>query len=349
MQNKQLVFEVLDNAETIGLQLRAARLNHGLSLQDVSNKLNISTHYLSKLEAGQFSGLPGSAYAIGFLRSYANLVDIDAEYLVATYNGLSDRADSPNFDKMPMMVMPPQRSAPAIASIVIVLLGLAYGGWHLMNDADFIDESGTKIVAGMLPSSSPSMSQRLLYSETEEVKLAVADFEPRLEKAPVLVSAPEMQMEKQELTSVPMQDVKKVALPKSNPNRFTAEKDLAQRLVPIAPDELEPQTVLKPGNLPLQTNAAIATLRDPEGEIIISAVAVSWLEIIRSDGKTVIAKLMRPGDNYVVDSSSQFYLSTGNAGGLVVVVGGDQPRSIGKVGEVIRDMPLVSVKLRKML
>ena len=48
-------------------------------------------------------------------------------------------------------------------------------------------------------------------------------------------------------------------------------------------------------------------------------------------------------------SGSQLYLSTGNAGGLMVVVGGDQPRSMGGVGEIIRDLPLVSDKLRKML
>jgi cytoskeleton protein RodZ len=344
VRDKQLVFEGLDNAETIGLELRAARLKHGLSLQDVAKKLNISMHYLSKLEAGQFSGLPGSAYATGFLRSYANLVDLDAECLVATYNGLSDRAESPNFDKMPMTARPSQRSAPAIASMIVVLSGIVYGGWYIMNDAHSIDQSDAETVVGTPPLSSPSMSQRLVNSKTEDVKLAVADFEQRLEKAPVLVSAPQTQ----ELTSVLIQDVKNFALPKSNPNRLTADKNLAQRLAPVTPDVREPQTVSKPENPSLQTNAAIATLRDPAKEIVISAVAASWVEIIRSDGEKVITKLMRPGESYVVDSGSQLYLSTGNAGGLMVVVGGDQPRSMGKVGEIIRDMPLVSHKLRKM-
>ena len=88
MRNKQLIFEGLDNAESIGLKLRAARLNHGLSLQDVSKKLNISMRYLSEMEAGQFDGLPGSVYVTGFLRSYANLVDLDADNLLAiqSYN-----------------------------------------------------------------------------------------------------------------------------------------------------------------------------------------------------------------------------------------------------------------------
>ncbi len=97
----------------------------------------------------------------------------------------------------------------------------------------------------------------------------------------------------------------------------------------------------------MQSNAAVATLRDPAQEITIRAVAASWVEIIRSDGESVMTKLMRAGDSYVVDSSSKFYLSTGNAGGLVVILGDETPRPMGKSGEIIRDMPLISINCGK--
>ena len=42
-------------------------------------------------------------------------------------------------------------------------------------------------------------------------------------------------------------------------------------------------------------------------------------------------------------------MSTGNAGGLTVVIGTDDPLSMGDIGEGVRDLPLVTEKLRKSL
>ena len=69
----------------------------------------------------------------------------------------------------------------------------------------------------------------------------------------------------------------------------------------------------------LNSNRAIANLRDPEKEIIIRAVAASWVEIVRDNGEEVLAKLMQAGDSYVVEGNTRLFLSTGNAGGLTVV------------------------------
>ena len=90
-------------------------------------------------------------------------------------------------------------------------------------------------------------------------------------------------------------------------------------------------------------------MRDPGQEITIRAVASSWVEIIRNDGGAVMTKLMRAGDSYVVDVESSVYLSTGNAGGLVVIVGDDKPRPVGRIGEIVRDLPLTAETLRETL
>ena len=60
-------------------------------------------------------------------------------------------------------------------------------------------------------------------------------------------------------------------------------------------------------------------------------------------------KLMQAGDSYVVEGNTRLFLSTGNAGGLTVVIGTDDPLSMGDIGEIVRDLPLVTEKLRKSL
>jgi cytoskeletal protein RodZ len=96
-------------------------------------------------------------------------------------------------------------------------------------------------------------------------------------------------------------------------------------------------------------NSAIANLRDPAQEITIRAVAASWVEIVRDNGEEVMAKLMQAGDSYVVEGNTRLYLSTGNAGGLEIVIGSDDPRPIGETGQIVRDLPLVTDKLRQTL
>ena len=96
-------------------------------------------------------------------------------------------------------------------------------------------------------------------------------------------------------------------------------------------------------------STAVANLRDPGQEITIRAVAASWVEIVRDNGEEVMAKLMQAGDVYVVDGNMNLYLSTGNAGGLTVVIGVSDPLPVGGIGEIVRDLPLSTAKLHKLL
>ena len=92
--------------------------------------------------------------------------------------------------------------------------------------------------------------------------------------------------------------------------------------------------------------AAVATMREPAQEITIRAIASSWVEVVRSDGTTVLKKLMRAGDIHIVDDSSGLYLSTGNAGGIEILSGENEIITIGSVGEIVRDLPLAKSRLR---
>lgn len=61
----------------VGDTLRAAREARGLSLADVADKTRITQRHLALIEDGDFAGLPGRTYAIGFARNYAKAVGLD--------------------------------------------------------------------------------------------------------------------------------------------------------------------------------------------------------------------------------------------------------------------------------
>jgi cytoskeleton protein RodZ len=68
--------------DTVGQDLRAARLRRGDDLATVSRSLKIRKDHLEAVEEDNFADLPGKTYAIGFVRSYAGYLGLDAVQMV---------------------------------------------------------------------------------------------------------------------------------------------------------------------------------------------------------------------------------------------------------------------------
>ena len=75
-------------------------------------------------------------------------------------------------------------------------------------------------------------------------------------------------------------------------------------------------------------------------KIEIIATSDSWVEIKDTAGVLIMRKVLRPGDKYKVPEESDLVLSTGNAGGLTVIIGGKKVRVLGRNAEVQRNIPL---------
>ena len=86
--------------------------------------------------------------------------------------------------------------------------------------------------------------------------------------------------------------------------------------------------------------AAQATSRLPEKEVIIKAIASAWIEVTRADGEVLVTKLMRDGDELVLSTIDDLFLSTGNAGGLRLEMMNLLAFDAGQTGEILRDLRL---------
>jgi cytoskeleton protein RodZ len=69
----------------IGETLREARMRQGLDIADVEERTKIRARYLRALENEEWGLLPGSTFVKTFLRTYAELVGVDAHLLVEEY------------------------------------------------------------------------------------------------------------------------------------------------------------------------------------------------------------------------------------------------------------------------
>ena len=333
-----------DSFKRIGLTLRDARRLQRQSIKEVSGQLRISVDYLSKLETGAFYDLPAPAYVNGFLRSYAQYLGLVPDTLVARYAALSSTKDAKTCHKMPMTTRPPQRSAPAVASMLLVFAAVAYGSWFWVK-GDNENSKGFSTATNEIDK--PLKRNEMLILD------ASIDDRPSLKQASPLVVA-EILPDKTESEIAGLGEINRASA-KINTLILSNDKlGASLKTLTTGNSDQFAETQILDGpygdDRELQNSStAVANLRDPTQEIIIRAVASSWVEIIRDNGEEVLAKLMQVGDVYVVESNTNLYLSTGNAGGLTVAIGTDDPIKVGGVGEIVRDLPLVKDKLRKIL
>jgi cytoskeleton protein RodZ len=76
--------------------------------------------------------------------------------------------------------------------------------------------------------------------------------------------------------------------------------------------------------------------------VVLRATARSWVEVSEGPDKEIFARLMYPGDTYEVPPRRGFVMSTGNAGGVQILIDGQLLPPLGPLGAVRRDVALDS-------
>jgi cytoskeleton protein RodZ len=124
--------------ETVGQDLRAARLRRGDDLATVSRSLKIRKDHLEALEEDRMEALPGRTYAVGFIRSYADYLGLDAVQCVERFKAeIAGRSEE---TPQAVSVIPDDehRRLPQGWKIIagVILLLVLYGAYLMWQQAD---------------------------------------------------------------------------------------------------------------------------------------------------------------------------------------------------------------------
>jgi cytoskeleton protein RodZ len=134
--------DATEEARIVGAELAAARERLGWALPDIAAHLRIRASFLAAMEQGRLGELPGNAYALGFVRTYAKSLGLDPDDVARRF-----RPDVKQAARKPELAFPapvPERGIPTGA---VVLLGSilcigAYIGWYKASG----DKPGTEPV-----------------------------------------------------------------------------------------------------------------------------------------------------------------------------------------------------------
>ena len=371
----------------IGLALKAAREELGVSLVEISDKTRISLSYLEHIEAGRFDLLPSPAYVKGFLRNYCSFVHVDPAPLIEAL----EKADSSVSEK-PEYRFPVQALVPKMASsmVALIIVCFALGGYLFWVTAIY-DETDTGVVnqVALLPDAIPQSPLENQFNDIPVlIQLETGSAETQLTEQAAPAENTEIQPVLPAITDEdaagdavvtaadadgdePQQilaDTAQTQLASSASSPDAAAPAVAEDVsaatapevtAPVVADNTITQTASvnadnadststlqtsEPAlpDTPLATGGvgALATPRAPLREIVITATSAAWLEIARRDGEVLVSKLLRKGEKLVSAMDEELLLSTGNAGGLLVKTSEIEDFQLGKVGEILRDLPM---------
>ena len=110
-------------------------------------------------------------------------------------------------------------------------------------------------------------------------------------------------------------------------------KDMRIYQAPIGPPAPDPKT------------AASAQNADG-GKIMIRVKQNSWVEIRDQNGKALVSRVLKAGEQYSVPNRPDLKMALGNAGGIELSVGGTVIPALGASGEVVKNISLDAKALK---
>jgi cytoskeleton protein RodZ len=298
-------------ASRVGADLRAARERLGWSLPAIAAHLRIRLPFLEAIEDGRISDLPGNAYAVGFVRTYASSLGLAPDEIARRF-----RAEAADVNRKTELTFPapvPDRGVPAGA---VVLLGVvlavgAYVGWYRMSGNGHPAADAVQPVPARLAPLAGTFAPKPLPSQ------------PAPSPSPAATSPG-------------------AAPTAAGPAPVPQSPAYASAAVPT-PMAAPPA----PADTPAAPVPPVTPVAATPGQITLRATANAWVQVRDRSGPVLLNRVMRAGETWPVPTDKgQLLLTTGNAGGTELLVDGVAGPALGADGAVRRDLPLDAQMIR---
>lgn len=124
-------------ATSLGTMLREAREHLGLSVIDVANQIKFAPRQIEALEADEFKNLNEDAFLRGFVRSYAKILQLDAQTLLATIPHKNTVANGGELPAVPShadsIVAPRYNLNWLLAAALLAVIAGIFGLWNFIS------------------------------------------------------------------------------------------------------------------------------------------------------------------------------------------------------------------------
>jgi cytoskeleton protein RodZ len=286
--------------------LRRTREGRRIAIADAAATLRLKVSYLQAIERGAYEQLPGPAYAVGFVRAYAEYLGLDGDEAARRF-----KREAQGFDGRPDLSLPlpiAERSIPGgrILMTALVLAVCGYGFWYYVGSGE---RRHGEIVAAVPP------ALRADNAAPSEAKAAVDD--PARQGA----TAPQAATNRMAATATP-EAGSAVPLPQQ-----VAAARLPQQGAPPSP-----QRVAAVDARPQDGSSPDTSHSTPAGHIygdVTGRVRIEfrftgdcWIQVKGGGPDADIGKLMHAGDVYRVPDHPGLVARVGDSEAMMIVLDG---------------------------
>lgn len=302
--------------ETVGSDLRAARLRRGDEIAQVSRALKIRKDHLEALENDRLEDLPGKTYAIGFVRSYARHLGLDAaQYVERFKRDISGRAEE--HAREPAAIHLDDRRLSygwrIMAGIVLVLL--IWGGWRLLSPGTESNQPvpPPPVLNPPKPAAKPAPKPVVAPPQTAVPSPATDTIAPANTAAPALQQASAL------------------------PPPAAGAKTPATRTTPLSAAS---PTATASASTPALNQSAAAVPAVSQGQVfgglnrnprvVLRARGDARITVRGTDGQILLNRDLKAGDSYQVPAMPGITMATSDGGAVEVDLDG---ASLGRAGQ----------------
>lgn len=267
-----------------GERLAEARRERQIAVIEIAKELHLDEHKVRALERNEFDVLGAPVFAKGYLRKYAQLVNVDSADVLADYYHMTRSAEAP-----PVITVRPRprqelSPGPWITIIVVIILAVTAYLWFTRPDVPGFSLPGLSAESGELAAAP---------DDAETPDSAAADDTPE-------PGEPEASAQAQAEIE-----------PEAEPRPET------QTSFDPAPRAVQP-----PIEPPLEetTSPAIA---DGQVRVLLSYTGDCWTEVTDATGRNLFFDLGRDGRSVELSGAEPLSVLFGSPGNVTVKVNGD--------------------------
>lgn len=311
-------------SDSLGRTLVEMRVKKGLSVEEVSAVTRVNARFVRLIEEDQYDQLPGEVFIKGLLRSYAGVVGLSGDEVIARFNALGVHIK----DRSPVLLVsvplrPESRLIRKVFAFIMAFLATASLIYYYVGP---LEDHAEK------PFSSTMQDSKLIEKQARgfppgEVGKTGAASEP-----------------------APMQMAEQAPQPKKEPAPELKEKvDQPKQPSPVAVTPA--QTVLatpalkKPESTPTSTRPASDKPGNPQASpteknkhtLTITASGVSWVSV-GVDDEPARRIFFNAGESRSWTGEKGFKLTIGNVSGTKVYLDGVEIKVKNAVQNVIKEM-----------
>lgn len=291
----------------IGYRLRQAREEQGLELAQLAERLKVRRAILEALEECRYDELPEAPLARGYLKRYAQALGLDPKPLLMLYPvspGPTPTDELPPHSRIPTRT---PRSPWLWVLPVLAVVGAGAFWWYSARQGRSSETPPTIAVA-------PEVKQVVLRVSTEPAGARVYLDGFLLGNAPI--QAPVEVGERVLRVEAPGYVPKQQTLNLLTDQSLTVRLEVAR--LPSPPQNTSPQPTPQPG-----TNTLVLRVEQP-----------SWIRVTSLDGRQLYEGIAPAGAQLTYPLPVD--VRTGNAGGVRVIVQGQDRGLMGAVGQVVQ-------------